>query len=287
MRVSGRSARSQALAVALLIPIAAGCSRAPAPGAAAPLFAVEAAPSRAPQSGANARPARITFSDKPVPVPAVHVTTLDGQTLDSSTWAGKVVLVNFWATWCGPCREEIPVLIALQDHYKDQLLVVGLSVDERPPAEVLKFVQDHKINYPVAIADAALQQAFGRISAVPATYVINKTGGMVQRHIGLISAMITEQEVRSLSGLSTSLPVEVVPDNGQVLLANAAYATEIPGIDLKVLTPEQREKVLKVLNTSNCTCGCGLTMAQCRINDPSCSVSLPAAKKLVAEIVGR
>ena len=88
-----------------------------------------------------------------------------------------------------------------------------------------------------------------------------------------------------LAGLPTPASVETVKDTGQVLLANAAYATEIPGIDLKPLTSAQRERTLKRLNEELCTCGCGLTVAQCRINDPSCEVSLPVARQLLDETV--
>jgi thiol-disulfide isomerase/thioredoxin len=236
--------------------------------------------------GDGAGSLRIQFSDKPVMAPAFSVAGLDGKTINSADWRGKVVLVNFWATWCGPCREEIPVLVALQERYRDRLLIVGLSIDERPAAEVQAFVADHRINYPVAIADERVQQAFGGITAVPATYVVNPDGGIVQRHMGLTRPFVSEQEVRALAGLPIVAKVETVKDTGQVLLANAAYATEIPGLSLSTLTPAQREEVLRRLNTEKCTCGCGLTMAQCRINDPSCVVSLPAAQKVVKSVVG-
>ena len=263
----------------VLIASAAACSK-PQP-ASALLFEAPAVSGGAPAA------LRIQFSDKPVAVPAFTVAALDGSTINSADWRGKVVLVNFWATWCGPCRQEIPDLVALQARYRDALLIVGLSIDERPPAEVKQFADQHGINYPVAIANEGLQKAFGGISAVPATYVVNPEGGIVQRHLGVITPFFTEQEVRSLAHMPIVVQVETVKDTGQVLLANAAYATEIPGLALSDLKPSQREEVLRRLNTENCTCGCGLTMAQCRINDPSCVVSLPAAEKVVKDVVGR
>jgi thiol-disulfide isomerase/thioredoxin len=229
---------------------------------------------------------KIRFSDKPVQVPVFSLQTLDGETITPESFKGKVLLINFWATWCGPCREEIPELIALQAHYKDQLVVLGLSVDERPPADVKAFATAQSMNYPVAIADMTLQKAFGGITAVPATFVVNPDGGIVQRHVGLLEPQMTEQEVRVLSHLSSAAVVEIVPDTGQVLIANAAYATEIPGVDLKGVTPDQKEAILKRLNTEKCTCGCDRTLAQCRIEDPACQTSLPAAKKVAAEVVG-
>ncbi len=228
----------------------------------------------------------IRFSDKPVSVPAFSIADLDGQPISMAAYKGKVVLINFWATWCGPCREEIPELIALQEHYKDQLVVIGLSVDERPAADVKTFAAGAAINYRVAIADKALQTAFGGVSAVPVTFVINPDGGIVQRHVGLLEPELTEHEVRVLSKLSSPAKVESVPDTGQVLIANAAYATEIPGVDLTSVTAAQKEEILKRLNTDKCTCGCDRTLAQCRIEDPTCATSLPAAKKVAADIAG-
>lgn len=230
---------------------------------------------------------KIRFSDKPVSMPAFSLTDVNGRTLSPETLKGKVVLINFWATWCGPCREEIPELIALQEHYKDQLIVVGLSVDEqKTPAEVKAFAAAQSINYPVAIADMTLQKAFGGVTAVPATFVVNPEGGIVQRHVGLLEPEMTEHEIRVLSHLPSPAAVELVPDTGQVLIANAAYATEIPGIDLTTVTSKQKEDILKRLNTEKCTCGCDRTLAQCRIEDPTCQISLPAAKKVAADVVG-
>jgi thiol-disulfide isomerase/thioredoxin len=239
-----------------------------------------------PASLTSGQGVKIRFSDKPVQVPAFSLQTLDGKSITPESFKGKVLLINFWATWCGPCREEIPELIALQEHYKDSLVVLGLSVDERPAADVKAFATAQSMNYPVAIADMALQKAFGGITAVPATFVVNPDGGIVQRHVGLLEPQMTEQEVRVLSHLSSSAEVEIVPDTGQVLIANAAYATEIPGVDLKSVTPDQKEAILKRLNTEKCTCGCDRTLAGCRIEDPSCATSLPAAKKVAAEVVG-
>jgi hypothetical protein len=114
--------------------------------------------------------------------------------------------------------------------------------------------------------------------------VLDTEGRIVQRHIGMINPVVIEHEIRSLSGLPTDATVERVKDTGQVLLANAAYATEIPGVDLTKLGAKQKEASLKALNTEHCTCGCAMTLAQCRINDPSCNTSLPAAQKLVQSI---
>jgi thiol-disulfide isomerase/thioredoxin len=224
----------------------------------------------------------IKLSNRPVPAPPmVGLVDLAGQPFSLESARGKVVLLNFWATWCAPCREEIPALVALQEHYRDILLVVGLSIDTAPPAEVKKFTDEHRVNYPIVMSNAELEKGFGGVTAVPSTFVLNTKGEIVQRHLGLLDPRALEHEVRALAGLSTDAKVELVEDTGQVLLENAAYATEIPGVDFAGLTPAQKEAALKRLNTERCACGCGLTLAQCRIHDTTCEISLPAARAIV------
>jgi cytochrome c biogenesis protein CcmG/thiol:disulfide interchange protein DsbE len=228
----------------------------------------------------------VELSDRPIDVPAAaaRLVDVDGRTLTLADLHDKVVLLNFWATWCGPCREEIPALAALQERYRNQLVIVGLSIDERPVDDVRAFAKKLGVNYPVVMASDEVQQAFGGISSVPSTFVVNRDGQIVQRHVGMLDPQHTEHEVRALSGLPTQAKVETVKDTGQVLLANAAYATEIPGVDLTGMTPDQKAEALHRMNTEHCTCGCNTTLAQCRINDPSCQNSLPIAQKVAEDV---
>jgi thiol-disulfide isomerase/thioredoxin len=229
----------------------------------------------------------LQFSDKPVALPALQLTDLEGAPLDPSAWAGKVVLINFWATWCAPCREEMPDLVALQTFYRDQLVVLGLSIDEGPVSEVREFIRQFKVNYPVAVVGEPIMRAFGGVQVVPATFVVDRGGQTVQRHLGRLQLERTEHEVRALAGLATQARVERVADTGQVLLANAAYATSIPGVDFTSLTASQQRQALTRMNVEPCSCGCGLTVAQCRIEDPSCDVSLPQAQAIARQEAAR
>jgi thiol-disulfide isomerase/thioredoxin len=235
-----------------------------------------------PQFDAGEKPT-VRFVKNPVSVPDLTFKTLDGRTMNSRDWKGKVTLVNFWATWCPPCREEIPDLIKLQARYKDQLQIIGVSSDEGPVEEVAKFVAEHRMNYAIVMETPELTKAFPGIFALPTTFVIDQDGRIVQKHVGLLNPALVEQETRVLAKLDTSATVEWVEDKGEVLLANAAQATDVPGLALEKLTAGQRTTALKRLNEEPCTCGCGLTVAQCRINDPSCGISLPIAKKIVEE----
>lgn len=221
---------------------------------------------------------------EPVDVPAFTVRDIDGKTISLADLKGKVVLVNFWATWCPPCRAEIPDLVKLQDKYRDRLVVLGISEDEVDPAQVKAFATEQKMNYPIVMATTELRQIFKGVAALPTTFVLDTEGEIQMRHVGMLDPERTEIETRYLSGALKNAKVERVEDETKALLTKAAQAKEIPGIDLTALTPEKRTEALKALNAENCTCGCELTLAACRINDPSCGVSLPIAQKLVERI---
>jgi thiol-disulfide isomerase/thioredoxin len=222
----------------------------------------------------------IRFVKDPQPAPDFTVTDLDGQPISSAALRGKVVFVNFWATWCGPCQEEIPDLVRLQQKYAGRFVVVGLSQDDAP-AKVKEFVRAMKINYPVAMSQASLEAKFGGVFGLPTSFVLDTEGRIVQKHIGLRNPQLYEMEIRALLNLPVNAKVEQFQDTGQVMLANAKDATEYPGVDLSKLNPEQRKAVQRQLNEKQCACGCGLTVAQCLVNDSSCSVSKGMADLVV------
>lgn len=211
---------------------------------------------------------------------------LDGRAVSLADLRGKVVLVNFWATWCGPCREEIPDLMALRDRYPGQLEVIGVSLDEGGPGVVQAFVDELEMNYPVVMSTGQIAKQFPDVFALPTTFVLDPDGAIAQRHVGLVNPAVIEQEMRHLTGLPSDVLAELVDDVGTRRLIDAAQATEIPGLDLDVLSPTQKEVALQRLNAEHCTCGCQLTLAGCRINDPACDVSLPLAQEVVADIAG-
>ena len=223
---------------------------------------------------------------EPLAVSEVAMEALDGRTMSTGDWQGKVALVNFWATWCGPCREEIPHLIQLQERYPDHLQVIGISTDEGDPANVAAFADRMGVNYPIVMATPELNHEFPGVFALPTSFIVDPDGRIVQTHVGLISPNVFEQEVRHLTALPTTVNVELIDANDTTRLVNAAHATSIPGLDLSELTPDQKERVLQRLNEDDCPCGCSLTLAQCRINDASCGISPPLAERVVAEIVG-
>ena len=220
-------------------------------------------------------------------IPPFSAPDLDGRVISTAALRGKVVLVNFWATWCPPCREEIPDLVALQAKYKDTLQIIGVSQDSGSIDAVRRFASLHSINYPIVMSTPEIERLFPNVYALPTTFIIDRDGRLAQKHIGLLNASLTELETRSLAGLAPEIQVVDAEDEDRERLANAAQANKIPGLDLSVLDGEQRAEALKALNTDHCTCGCGLTLAKCRLDDPDCSVSLPLARDLVKNIAAR
>ena len=109
--------------------------------------------------------------------------TTAGKTVKLSDFKGKVVILNFWATWCPPCKAEIPSFIGMYKKYeKDGLVIVGVAVDD--PAKVAQFVKDNGVNYPVVIADQTTVTAYGGVRGIPTTFVIDKNGSIVRNYTG-------------------------------------------------------------------------------------------------------
>ena len=254
-------------------------------------------------SGVGASPARATaraaddtatdgekitlrFFRNPAPSPVFTSHDLDGRPISTASYRGKVVLINFWATWCPPCRAEIPDLVALQEKYRDQLQIIGVSEDEAPVEVVRRFAADHHMNYPVVMTSPELEKLFPGIGALPTSYVIDRDARIVQKHVGMLTARTTEYETRHLAGLPVNASIEEVDQTQGLKLENGAQLMSIPGVDLAKLPPATRAEALQKLNAQPCTCGCDLTVAKCRVDDPSCGVSLPLARQIVAQLAG-
>jgi len=230
-------------------------------------------------------PSVIHFARNPERMPPFLVNDLDGSIISTAGLRGKVVLVNFWATWCPPCREEIPELIELSNRYKDKLQIIGVSMDDAPASEVREFAKQIGITYPVVMGSGAIEAEYGGVPALPTSFVISPEGRVVQKHAGLYPIGVYDTEIRSLLGMPVKAKVETFQDVGQIFMKNAANATELPGVDFKGLTAAQKREALKRMNTDLCTCGCKYTIAQCRINDSSCATSKALAAKIVHEIL--
>lgn len=130
--------------------------------------------------------------------PDFKLADLNGQTLNLSSYRGKVVLLDFWATWCEPCREETPHLVDLQNKYGSQgLQVIGVSMDDGPEP-VRDFYQRFKMNYPVVMGDASTGELYGGVLGLPIAFVIAPDGRITSKHIGSTDISVFEKEVVKL-----------------------------------------------------------------------------------------
>jgi peroxiredoxin len=125
---------------------------------------------------------------------------MNGHDVPLAAFKGRPLIINFWATWCGPCKEEIPALIALTDRYKSKkLAVLGISVDDQP-AELQKFAADHKMNYPVLVGlgHDELLEAYDAEIGVPVSWLVTTEGCVSAKRTGGATADWFEQHVRAL-----------------------------------------------------------------------------------------
>jgi peroxiredoxin len=136
-------------------------------------------------------------ADRPV-APGWEVKDLDGNALGSASLRGKVVVLDFWATWCPPCRKEIQGFVDIQKRLGDKgVQVVGLSAGEEPNV-VKKFGANAAVNYPLAVDDGRIAEAFGGVNALPTTFVIDRTGRIAARHVGYTSVKEFERDILPL-----------------------------------------------------------------------------------------
>jgi thiol-disulfide isomerase/thioredoxin len=140
---------------------------------------------------ADAKPANWNFKLK----------DLDGKEIELASFKdqNKVVLLNFWATWCGPCKAEIPGFVELQEKYRDKLTIIGYSVDDT--AELAKkYATEYKMNYPVLLGEGRedVQDAYGPIWGIPASFIISKDGKVCRKHMGIAPKAVFEKELLAL-----------------------------------------------------------------------------------------
>ncbi|HXA15041.1 MAG TPA: TlpA disulfide reductase family protein [Opitutaceae bacterium] len=121
----------------------------------------------------------------PTPAPGWELKDVEGKPVNFSQFKGKVVVLDFWATWCPPCRSEIPGYVKLQEKYKDQgLVIIGVSLDQEGPAVVKKFMADLHVNYQIVMGDDTVVQALGGVDAIPTTFIIDRDGKIRDKKIG-------------------------------------------------------------------------------------------------------
>lgn len=218
--------------------------------------------------------------------PAFSVTDLSGRALNLADYKGNVILLDFWATWCGPCRVEIPGFVQLQNRYRDQgLVVIGVSIDDGPEP-VREFYKEFKMNYSVAMGSEKLGALYGGILGLPTTFLIGRDGRIYAKHVGATDLSVFEEEIKQLlaakgeTGAAEFKPAGLSGAGAKIELGDPEEVnSEVPGVNLSKLTGAQKEQFKKQLENQPCTCGCKLNLLKCRLDDRSCSVSLKLARE--------
>jgi thiol-disulfide isomerase/thioredoxin len=186
-----------AVAIAILIVMLAPGSDSSAPPAAASKGNLTGSPNSAEEDAA----ADAKAAGKPAPLDFT-LKDMNGVDVKLASFKGKPIIVNFWATWCGPCRAEIPSLVELQTQYGEEgkdVVILGISVDD--PVEKLKpYAAQMKMNYPVLVGNGRddVQDAFGPLWGIPVTVFIDRDGKIAKKHSGIASKEQFEQEIKAL-----------------------------------------------------------------------------------------
>jgi len=140
----------------------------------------------------------VTAGGKGGPAPDFSLQGIDGQPLTLASYRGKVVLLDFWATYCAPCKSEIPHFVDWQNKYGSQgFQVIGISMDDSPKA-VREFYSELKMNYPVAVGTEQVAESYGGVLALPITFLIDRDGRVATKYTGAVEPATVEQEIQSL-----------------------------------------------------------------------------------------
>ncbi len=233
----------------------------------------------------------MTNGDHP-DAPPISLMDIEGKKLDLADYKGKVVVLDFWATWCGPCRIEIPGLIELQSKYANRgFSVIGISMDDES-GSVVDFYREFKMNYPVAVGNQRVGELYGGIFGLPTTFLIGRDGRIYAKHTGATSPAVMEDEVQQLLAMSPTAentnfkPGLAVGTSTKIELGDpAAIDSEVPGLNLSKLTAAQKETLKKQLVEQHCSCGCNFTLLKCRQVDRACRLSLKLAQEQMEKIL--
>jgi thiol-disulfide isomerase/thioredoxin len=132
-----------------------------------------------------------------LPAPDFELTSLDGKVVKLSDFRGKAVLLNFWATWCSPCKIEMPWFVELQKKYgNDGLVVVGIAMDDTDAPKIAQFTSEMGVNYPVLLGTDKISEDYGNVQYLPTSFYIDREGKLIGKGTGLLGREEIEQNVQ-------------------------------------------------------------------------------------------
>ena len=143
------------------------------------------------------------------PAPDFTLESLEGKNIQLSGYKGQAVLLNFWATWCGPCKIEMPWFVELQKEYGPQgLQIVGVAMDDSSKEDIAKFVKEMGVNYPILLGKEAVGEQYGGVNVLPTTFFIDRDGKIVAREFGLQSRSLFVDNIKKALGQGSAVQAQ-------------------------------------------------------------------------------
>lgn len=150
----------------------------------------------------QAGPPKVKSAKERKTAPDFNLKDVNGQSVKLSDYKGKVVLLNFWATWCGPCKIEIPWFADFEQRYRDKgFAVLGVAMDDEGWEVVKPYSEKAKINYRLVIGNDQLAEMYGGVESLPTSFIVDQEGRVAKVHVGLVSKSDYENEIKELLGL--------------------------------------------------------------------------------------